>query len=71
VFNHLNEQSGVAFIATLTAADGKATEWATDTHLDRPPGPEGGWQRPDYADKGWPAAVPLPPGTAPEDVGPS
>ena len=70
VFNHLNERSGVAFFATLTAADGKAAEWATDNTWTARRSPEAGSQRADFADKGWPVATTLPAGTAPEDVGP-
>jgi mono/diheme cytochrome c family protein len=69
---HLNAQSGFAFFLRCTLPDGRpAVQLGTDESWRTRRNPDGTWTTAAYADADWAPALPLPPGVAPVDEGPS
>jgi hypothetical protein len=69
--NHLNLTPGVAFHTRIASPGGKPLQIGTDAQWRAFRAPDGAWADPKLADKDWPAAVELPPDTAPVDEGPA
>ena len=69
---HLNPLSGMAFYARLVPAGGGAPQQiTTDATWRVRRAPVGRWGAPEYQDKDWAMAKPLPEGVTPIDEGPS
>lgn len=69
---HLNKQSGLAFYARLTPANGaEPTQILTDETWRARRAPDGRWNAAEYSDKDWASAKALPAGVTPVDEGPS
>lgn len=70
--HHLNRQSGFAFYLRCTMPGGRAAvQIVADESWRTRRNPEGAWATAAYSDADWASAVPLPPGVAPVDEGPS